>query len=677
MITFRTRCALTSLLLALSVAAAFGQIKVFDPVDVNPSKPGTCTETQPCPPGVSYATATLRLNCPSATPITAVLSSSADGTKNLLADNFIRVTSPNATSPGVNVCVAGDPTGMSSQGGTNCFQIIYEGEVGGYLKQNPDTATCTAGGCPANTHDAFLQRYGVAPIDLQATPDGGTHSSPLLVAGSQDVKFEIMDWGGDLGNTSIFLTTNCTQAGVEPGATITGNPIDPNDPTTLTQTFTFDSVNGQNIVLTADWTRFTHLDANTVPTVTNNGIAPSAWPTYVTGSSFATTQCLPYSGELDANGNPLCKAYTLTCTSSASSTPSGSNCPTSDLRNLLFTSKFDVPPAYANLLTIPNKNNNLGFGFLMGSDNWAPGQCTLTAPELGFLCPQNLATSFHDILSGGTTKGTNSTFVIVSGVPLPSTTVNGQGNGGTIWTNTSATSIPLTFSTSVPAASGNNFAAAPIASVTYGLDSGPPYPDTTFPIPGDQPASPSYTPDSTQCHTAPGTAPFASTAALAGPLSAGQHTLHFFATDCAATEELVYDTSNLANTNNWVSFKTVTINVLPPWSGFLQPVDNPPALNSVKAGSAIPVKFSLGGNFGLNIFAGGYPQSATAACDASAPVDAIESTVTAGASSLQYDATTQTYTYVWKTDSKWSGMCRQLVLKFADGTTQFANFKFK
>jgi hypothetical protein len=39
---------------------------------------------------------------------------------------------------------------------------------------------------------------------------------------------------------------------------------------------------------------------------------------------------------------------------------------------------------------------------------------------------------------------------------------------------------------------------------------------------------------------------------------------------------------------------TVTYN----WAGFFQPVDNLPKLNSVKAGSAIPVKFSLHGNQG-------------------------------------------------------------------------------
>lgn len=111
------------------------------------------------------------------------------------------------------------------------------------------------------------------------------------------------------------------------------------------------------------------------------------------------------------------------------------------------------------------------------------------------------------------------------------------------------------------------------------------------------------------------------------------------------------------------------------FKGFFQPVDNLPAVNSVKAGSAVPVKFSLGGNQGLNVFATGYPTSTTITCDSTALVDAIESTLTAGNSSLSYDATTGQYNYVWKTDKAWAGTCRQLVVKFADGTIQRANFK--
>jgi uncharacterized protein len=113
------------------------------------------------------------------------------------------------------------------------------------------------------------------------------------------------------------------------------------------------------------------------------------------------------------------------------------------------------------------------------------------------------------------------------------------------------------------------------------------------------------------------------------------------------------------------------------WTGFFQPVDNLPTLNLVKAGSAVPVKFGLGGNKGLNIFAAGYPKSQVAPCDASEPVDAIEQTLTAGNSSLQYDPLTGQYTYVWKTDKTWVGTCRQLVVKLVDGTTHIANFKFK
>jgi len=112
------------------------------------------------------------------------------------------------------------------------------------------------------------------------------------------------------------------------------------------------------------------------------------------------------------------------------------------------------------------------------------------------------------------------------------------------------------------------------------------------------------------------------------------------------------------------------------WSGFFRPIDNLPVINQVKAGSAIPVKFSLGGNKGMNIFEAGYPKSGVVVCSSTAPIDAIDQTVTAGASSLSYDSAANQYIYVWKTDKSWTG-CRQLVVKLADGTIHYANFKFK
>jgi len=113
------------------------------------------------------------------------------------------------------------------------------------------------------------------------------------------------------------------------------------------------------------------------------------------------------------------------------------------------------------------------------------------------------------------------------------------------------------------------------------------------------------------------------------------------------------------------------------FTGFFAPVDNLPTLNLVKAGSAIPVKFSLGGDWGLDVFAAGYPKSQTIPCDSTDPVDGIESTVNAGGSSLTYDPVTDQYVYVWKTDKSWATTCRQLVVRLADGTNHYANFKFK
>jgi TolB protein len=112
------------------------------------------------------------------------------------------------------------------------------------------------------------------------------------------------------------------------------------------------------------------------------------------------------------------------------------------------------------------------------------------------------------------------------------------------------------------------------------------------------------------------------------------------------------------------------------FSGFFSPVDNLPTLNTAKAGSSIPVRFSLSGDDGLDIFAAGYPQSTRIACDASSPTDAVEAT-TAGSSGLTYDPTTDRYTYVWKTSKSWAGTCRRLVVGLDDGTFHRANFMFK
>jgi len=140
------------------------------------------------------------------------------------------------------------------------------------------------------------------------------------------------------------------------------------------------------------------------------------------------------------------------------------------------------------------------------------------------------------------------------------------------------------------------------------------------------------------------------------------------------------DASDLDGDGNVIETRcdsVFAVNVQPKFefTGLFQPIDLD-KLNTVKAGSAIPVKFSLNGNQGLDIFVAGSPSSATVGCDTQEPVDSIEQTVTAGKSALSYDATADQYVYVWKTDKAWSGTCRQLNVALSDGSVHAADFKF-
>lgn len=120
---------------------------------------------------------------------------------------------------------------------------------------------------------------------------------------------------------------------------------------------------------------------------------------------------------------------------------------------------------------------------------------------------------------------------------------------------------------------------------------------------------------------------------------------------------------------------TFNITVRYNFTGFFSPVGNPPILNAVNAGRAIPVKFSLSGDKGLNIFAPNNPYSVSLSCDTNDPGVDVTETLTAGSSSLTFSG--DQYTYIWKTESSWAGTCRQLVITLNDGSVHTANFKFK
>jgi hypothetical protein len=133
----------------------------------------------------------------------------------------------------------------------------------------------------------------------------------------------------------------------------------------------------------------------------------------------------------------------------------------------------------------------------------------------------------------------------------------------------------------------------------------------------------------------------------------------------------------VAATNTLTSAVGATLSFTTPFNfaGFFQPVDNLPVMNVVNAGRSVPVKFSLNGNYGLNILRG-MPQVQVISCSANVPADEVTETTTSN-SGLQYDAATNQYTFVWKTERAWAGTCRQLILNLIDGTMYRANFRFR
>jgi hypothetical protein len=153
-------------------------------------------------------------------------------------------------------------------------------------------------------------------------------------------------------------------------------------------------------------------------------------------------------------------------------------------------------------------------------------------------------------------------------------------------------------------------------------------------------------------------------------LALGTHTLQARATDAAG------------NTDNTPASYSWTIRQAYPFTGFFSPVKNLPVVNVVKAGSVIPVRFSLGANYGKDIFAPGYPLAQPVACPARSSSkgddeDEIDEVESPGFETLIYAQGNKRYTYLWKTDRAWAGTCQQLVVKFNDGSpARVATFKF-
>lgn len=536
------------------ITIAQNSSQLFSPLNVRASQSGAgYGESQ-----VIFNTNTLNLTCPDS-PI-AVLSSAssaspANSSANLLVDNNIDITNLTSSNGPVNVCKGG-VNGSSLGPFENCFSSAYQNAA-------------SAGSLTGQSPDSFVATGGVPPIDI----------SSLLIPGAQQVKIDLVDEGGFVANSSVFLNTNCTAKGVTGPALISGNTIPATNPTTqqLNQDFTFNTGNDQMIGF-----EYNLSGAQTAGslTINPNGVNPqvgdsaleslTAYPQKVSGTSFATSMCLVHNGEL-VDGQPACKLYTLTCTTGTGSTATGAQCPSSSLSNEELHDVFDGPAFDLNDIPTPGGPTfHEGMGFLMASEGWEQGPCTFDpASSLQDLnCPQNLLTSFTGPgLYDGKSQTTrpNSTFISIAKVPedLTSVTVtDGSGNpvalGPGNWTNNPnpyfklSSQPPSLAGTGLPGAA--NFVASPIRSITYGISAA-----NNVPTPSANIATDTVLANTLQCPDNPPAAVFTPPVQSLTGLEDGSYLLHYFAQDCAGTQELKFakDTSS-----SWItSFFTFPINV--------------------------------------------------------------------------------------------------------------------
>jgi len=113
------------------------------------------------------------------------------------------------------------------------------------------------------------------------------------------------------------------------------------------------------------------------------------------------------------------------------------------------------------------------------------------------------------------------------------------------------------------------------------------------------------------------------------------------------------------------------------FTGFNKPVKNLPEVNEVKAGTNIPVKFSLSGDWGMEIFEYEVPFVVEYTCEFTQESVDLNNVSYIDRSKLLYDSKEDQYNYNWTTSKEWAGSCRMLTIVLNDGSIHQAAFMFK
>ena len=119
-----------------------------------------------------------------------------------------------------------------------------------------------------------------------------------------------------------------------------------------------------------------------------------------------------------------------------------------------------------------------------------------------------------------------------------------------------------------------------------------------------------------------------------------------------------------------------SFNVLFDFTGFLRPVLDPATVNRVKAGQTVPIRFLLGGRPRGDVVAGGSPTVQRIDCKTLEPVGEPEPASSVSRGGVHRRPESTLYTYLWRTERRWAGTCRQLNLELVDGSEHRASFAF-
>jgi DNA-binding beta-propeller fold protein YncE len=110
------------------------------------------------------------------------------------------------------------------------------------------------------------------------------------------------------------------------------------------------------------------------------------------------------------------------------------------------------------------------------------------------------------------------------------------------------------------------------------------------------------------------------------------------------------------------------------FKGFFGPIHQGSA---VRAGDAIPIVFSLGGDQGPDVLASGSPSSVKTSCEHPGTPTGGEPASSPSGRGLVFNSQTGHYVFVWQTKKAWAGTCRTFVLGLRGGKVARLTVSFR